>query len=578
MKTKFLHIFLLFSAVFTYGQVNLWTAVEERNLKVNDDFVVTFILEVNGNDYVQETPLRLPDLSKYNILGQGSDTKTYIDPKSNIAINQIVYQVALQPKQAGKNRIGSALVQVNGKMYKTEPIDFYVAEADKKTPQNQEIASSPADFYLDMQVKKREVYANQPTIAILRAYSKDFDNFRKVSDIEVPEQPNISIRTVSHRKSDIEQNSKGDMASQVIAVYMVFPTEPGKVEIEPVTAKLKDKKYSSNKVNLNVKKLPGDSPADFKNAVGAFTMDIEKIPEEKIVENKPINVTVKIKGEGNLQNMKLPKIVPNDSYSVFPPKITREMTTGKDGLQGEITAHYVILPVKTGKISVETEGFAYFNPHDKKYVEEGSKMINLNVMSHEELLDSKTTIEKVNDNISEILETVGTPVIGNSALKEKEKSRFDWKTILLNTAVFTVLAFLIFYLKKARKKRKSAKENIPTEPIQTIEETERILRQSQKISVEDHLHYLKTLKDNKDSRQFFNVYDELLKDVENQMNEKGFSSFGAYLEQAFGKQESENFRNLSKKIALEKYAPVSADEDLEEFYNEIDILFSKITK
>ncbi len=584
MKLKFLYILSLFSTLYTYGQVTLVAAVEDRDLKVNEDFIVTFVLEVNGNDYVQESPLRLPDLSKYTMLGNASETKTYIDPKSNVAINQIVYQVALQPKTSGKNRIGSALVQVNGRMYKTEPIDFYVGDAERKTTPNTDIAAANQhDLYLNMEVKKREVYTNQPTIAVLRAYSKDFNNFRKVSDIEVPDQNNLNIRTVSLTKSDIEHRGKGEAASQVIAVFMIFPTESGKIDVKPVSAKIKDKKIYSNKVNLNVKKLPSGSPADFKNAVGTFKMNVEKSADNqefdgKFEVNKPLNVIVRLNGEGNLQNAKIPTIVPNERYKVYPPKISKQLVTGNDGVKGEVTAHYVVVPIKPGKISIETEGFAYFDPKDKKYIDEGARMINLNVLSHEDMLASKSTIEKVNDYTNDILETVNTPIIGTNVLQIKEKDGINWNTIILNITLFSGLAFLLFYLKKSQKKKKLVKPEIVGKPIQTIAETERILRETQRFSIEDHLQYLEKMRFDRNAKGFFSVYDEMLKDLDNHFVKGVYQSVPQFFEKEFGNQESENYRKLSNKISIDKYSPLLSDEDLDELYSDIRILFSKISK
>ena len=143
MKLKFLYIFSLLSTIFTYGQVTLVPIIEDKDPKVNEKFTVTFVLEIDGNEYIQETPLRLPDFSKFNMIGTASDQNTYVDPRKNIVINQIVYQAVLEPKQTGKIKIGSAVVQVNGKLYKTEPFDIYVNEAEKKTSSNSDSFSHP---------------------------------------------------------------------------------------------------------------------------------------------------------------------------------------------------------------------------------------------------------------------------------------------------------------------------------------------------------------------------------------------------------------------------------------------------
>ena len=576
MSHKISYILFLFAAVFSYGQVELAVVTEDRPLKVNERFTITFILEISGNEYVQESSLKLPDLSKFNMIGTASNRNTYVDSKTNTIINQLVYQVVVEPKEAGKVKLGSALVQVSGKMYKTEPSDIFINASEKKSNNYDDFASN--DVYLNMEIKERNVYTNQPTIAVLRAYSRDFDNFRKVGNIILPEQNNVNFRTVSHQKSDIERVS-GELVSQIIGVYLVLPTKSGTIEIEPISAKLKNKdiEIASNKINLNVKKLPSGSPLNYKNAVGNFSVDIENKSIEKAEVDKPINVVVKIKGEGNFVNVKLPKILPNENYRVFEPKISNNYISGNDGVKGEISAHYVVIPTKPGPISIETDNFSYFNPEEKKYIDIGSKYLAINVMSHEQILDSKTTLEKVNEYTNTILETVNTPVISTSALQVKEKDKLNWMTIVLNLTLFSGLVFLLFYVRKSFKKRKFALQHISSaKPIETIAEVEQKLKSHHTFSLSDDLNYLENLKNQKDSKKFISAYEEMVKSFEKRIYQKEKLPLNAYFEKNFGAQFVENFKFLSNKISIEKYSPLATDDTLDELYEEIFQLFSKI--
>ena len=61
---------------------------------------------------------------------------------------------------------------------------------------------------------------------------------------------------------------------------LLFFQKKGNVEIEPVSAMVKTPEISkivSNKVKINVKTLPKDSPENFKNAVGKFHVSIKEI-------------------------------------------------------------------------------------------------------------------------------------------------------------------------------------------------------------------------------------------------------------------------------------------------------------
>jgi hypothetical protein len=184
MKQLYSYILFIFSTIFTYGQVTLGIS-DVKDQKVNQRFNLTVILEISGENMEQETPLRMPDLSKFDIIGSSSERNTVVlDAKKGDVVNQLVYQYVLAPKQAGKIKLGSALVTVNGKIYKTEPFEISVRETEKANSVADN--SEKNDLYLNLEIQDKVVYKDEPTMAILRAYSRDYDNFRKVGRIHFP--------------------------------------------------------------------------------------------------------------------------------------------------------------------------------------------------------------------------------------------------------------------------------------------------------------------------------------------------------------------------------------------------------
>ena len=182
-----------------------------------------------------------------------------------------VYQIILQPKNSGNLKIGSALVKVNGKVYKTEP--FEISVADIKSPERAVNRLPSAEVYLNMEVEDREVYPFQPVKAVLKAYSRDFNSLRKFKNIIQPRQKNVEFFPVSFSRSDIELDRYSQVASQTVAVYLLFPEEAGLIMIDPITASMETERIKSNGADLRVKRLPAESPLSFKNAVGEFKID-----------------------------------------------------------------------------------------------------------------------------------------------------------------------------------------------------------------------------------------------------------------------------------------------------------------
>lgn len=577
MQYKLFYILVILTSVISYGQVNISVTPDKTDYSSKDIINLTIILELNGSEYNQQTPLRLPDLSKFNMVGSGSVSSGYMDPETNTVITQYVTRVALEPKQKGKVKIGSVLVTINNKIYKTEPFDIFVKDVEKKS-----VANASNDVYLNMEIDDREVYQDQPTIAVLKVYSKNIDNFRKVKNIRLPDQDNINVHPINFNRSEIDPSGYGNMASQVLAMFMVFPNEAGYVEVPSASASVSTyankNKILSNKVKLNVKKLPEGSPEYFKNAVGNFNVNVYNTSKEKVEAKKPLNIIVKVSGVGNLTDMTLPKIIESPDYDLFAPKITSKVVPGMTGIKGEVLADYVVIPKKAGPFSIKTEQFAFFNPNSQEYVDLGQETLSLNAFSHDQILEARSTVERVNEYTNTLLETVNTPVLKTTTFKVKEKSKFHWNILLTNIAILIGLFITFMLFKTWQKKRKLVKENVPVKPLGSVAETENEIRQRLKTDVNDYFSYLENLKDGEDYEKFFLVVDELDEEVRKEYFQGSTKDFGKFLESYKGIAVAEEYRALSQKIQIEKFSPVKSSEGIDELLVAIVNLYSKISK
>ena len=576
MKQKIPYLLFLFSAIFSYAQVTLAVS-EVKNPRVNQRFNLTVILEISGENMEQETPLRMPDLSKFEIIGSASDQNTVVvDAKKGDVINQMVYQWVLTPKEVGKIKFGSVLVTVNGKIYKTEPFEINVKENEKKTSVAENTNSK--EVFLNLELQDKAVYKNEPVIAVLKAYSKDYGNFRKVSNIQYSQQKNASIKPISFAKSEIETNS--GMASQVIGTFIVFPNESGTIDLNSVSAMIsntaKPQKISSNKARLTVKKLPAGMPLNYRNAVGNFDIAVSHNNSSEIPEvEKPVNLSIRVSGEGNFGTFHFPKIIDSPNYTFFTPKMSYQTTPTKDGLSGAVTADYVVIPKKSGPITINFENFNYFNPEEKNYIDLGAKSIVLNVKTPVEIADSKSTIEKVNDYTNSVLETVNTPVLQTQNLRIKNKNKINWKIVFGNLSLMVAVLSLFLIVKK-RSNNKKLKPEIPVKISSSIAETEEFIRKKLSHRFDENIEYLKKLKENKDFEKFFLAYQELNTETKNFFNVENETDLRKYLEQNKGAQIAEQYRAISEKIQIEKFAPFHTEENIDAIVEAIDSLYRDI--
>jgi batD len=549
--------------IFGYGQVTLLSETDTKEYQVREPFNLSIGLEIIGENYQQQSPVRLPDLSKFEILGNATESVAAIDPETGNVVRQVLYHLILQPKHAGKTRIGSALVQVNGRTYKSEPFEILVRDGKRKHE------AWGRSVSMVMEVLDKEVYENQPVNVVLKlkANPHNYLDFRKVNQIKLP-QKTKNIYTVNLKREDIEIDKNDETAMQVIASFVVVPEKDGNLFVAPATALFNEERILSNPLKIHVKKLPEGAPRGFKNAVGKFDLEVE-IPKEEVEVNQPMDVFVKLKGKGNIIGAELPKIVESDDYTILKP--TQKIDVKESELSGEKTDHYVIIPKKEGEITIRYENFAYFDIDEKQYQTINSDDIKILSLSKEAMDSPTSTLGKMMDDTGHILKKVNLLPVSE---EENEEESFDYGRFAgMGLLVFGSLLAIYFFTfrKKKPKQRSSVQED---DKITTIAETEELLKENISIGKEYYFGALKNAADKGNTASFFENYQELHTEAENQIKRLKNQTISEFLEEIENADFVKDFEQFRTEIQEAKYAPVH--EDLYEFYNDIVKFYTKI--
>jgi len=551
-------LFLFFSSISGYGQVSLISATNTREYKIREPFNLSIGMEIAG-DMHQQTPIKLPDLSKFEVLGNASEAFTFIDPETGMQVKQIVYQLILLPKQTGKIKIGSALVQVNGKVYRSDAFDIIVKEGGRRRFEENTLR----EVHLSMETENREVYENQPIVVVLKAYGRNFDDFRKIHDIRFPVVKG-DLYPISTVRQDVSIENE-EIASQIIGSFVVFPEKSGEFSILPALAKLNNDKISSNKLKINVKKLPDKAPESFKNAVGEFKIELTAPNKKEIKIDKPFDIFVKLSGEGNLKSITLPKIIESADYSILKPRQKTDIQTKSKGLLGEITEHYLIVPKKEGEIAVKIEDFTFFNLKEEKYKTLKTDELRINSIKPIEPEKQNFVMEGLEET-GHILKKVTLLPISN----EEREEGINWQRILAGSFLGVTLLVLL----KLRRKKSSVKIENKLEKITTIAETEELLKENISIGKEYYFGAIKNAVDKRDSASFFENYQELHEEAENQIKRLKNQTILEFLEETENADFVQDFEKFRTKIQEAKYAPIHGN--LYEFYNDIVKFYTRI--
>ena len=435
-------------------------------------------------------------------------------------------------------------------------------------------------MYLNMQVEKKEEYKYEPAVVVLKAFSRNIANFRHLEPAKFEPAKNLSIRSIVNFDESIE-DSENNYSSQIVGMFVIVPKTTGLMEVPPVEVPFTNHKsvLVSNKVKLNVKKLPEGAPENFNNAVGKYDVKIEMIDKgkENFEINKAFNIAVKVSGNGNLSPSIVPKILPSPDYEFFEPKIVNSSTATTKGIEGEIEAQYVIIPKKRGDLKISTEAFSYFDPKEEKYMDLGSQVLTLNAVNAQDIANAKTTLQKVNEYTNTVLEKVDSPVMSTEKLKVKQHKKINWLVIFGNLLIIGVGAVVFVYFNKRYRDKKAQnleKKKLTSQPIVTIAETESLLRNSQTFDIQSHLNYLQRTIDNDNTAGFFQAFEELKLQANQYYKNKNSLDFSDYLKTNFGLSAVEKYNQLITKINIEKYSPFSSVEKLSEILKEIEEVYN----
>lgn len=154
--------------------------------------------------------------------------------------------------------------------------------------------------------------------------------------------------------------SRGRSMEQRLLENLYGSQEEGEVEVHTVD-------LSSKPVTINVKPLPDkNKPADFKGAVGKFTLQAE-LKNKTIATEDAALLEVAIQGTGNLPVINAPNLALPAGMEAFDPVVKENIDKTVYPLQGSKTFAYTFIAHDTGSFTIPAVQFSYFDPAASSY-------------------------------------------------------------------------------------------------------------------------------------------------------------------------------------------------------------------
>lgn len=472
LKKYYILGFLVFASQFLFAQIAFKAAVSKNKLGVNQRFRVEFSVNKQGADNFQP-----PSFVNFRVVGGPSSSvnQSWVNGKSSFSQS---YIYIVEPIKEGVFTIGSAKIEYDGEVVKSNPVKITVTEkiAIPKDPNNPEYIAQQ-NIHLVAEVSNLKPYVGEGIYVVYKLYVSEKIS---VNDWRVSESPeyngfwnqDIEVKEIQVRKG--KYNGE-DYRYIILKKAVLIPQRNGKLIIEPmkmnfsvgiptgkgdffgnmITKNIQFKTASPVK-NVLVQALPEvGKPLNFSGAVGDFQF---KVAANKNVlkANEAAQIVVEVSGSGNLKLFEIPKITTPAELEVYTPEHKEKVVTSLSGLRGTISDTYTVVPQFKGKYKIPEVGFSYFNPKEKKYINININPIIVEVTEGKELSSTSAISDS---NIVTKRPVLGTDnnfrfIALRTTFEAKQKKEFLHSTqfYLLLLLPFLAIPIGIFVGKKRAKR------------------------------------------------------------------------------------------------------------------------------
>jgi hypothetical protein len=265
---------------------------------------------------------------------------------------------------------------------------------------------------LRAEVNKQKLYKGEQVIVSYYLYSKV-----RILNLDVKKFPTLDGFLKEELELPVVSNQYTSQPvvldgvaydRKLLARYAAYPLQEGKMNIDPIEIDANYYGHSSQPgldddedpfsqffrrlapqhsdqrsepVSLEVLPIPTDGrPADFAGTVGRFEVK-SAIDKTEVKAGQPVTLTVMVQGRGNLASIKEPK--PTWPEGVDPYESKGRTQSGAGG-EGERIFEFLLIPRKSGDITLPSIEFPVFNPERKTFEVLKTAPVRVQVLPGEE--------------------------------------------------------------------------------------------------------------------------------------------------------------------------------------------------
>lgn len=356
---------------------HLFAAVDKISVEISTDKAtldeqVTLIVKVESD--AEAEPVLSGDPANATILTseyQGASTSTIYMNGELSTKREYIFAVVLKPNSLGRSGLTNIKAEIGGRVITHNSVWFNVVEEKAELP----------EIFLLAQPSKTQVYENEPIL--VRYYLMSQFDLASLDIKEFPKLNNFVKRYLQESGNPERVAYEGrQYVRKLLYSLVLFPEKAKLLKIDPMrvavtydaqsrrdpfgfgSGRLTSKTLSSKTIDIEVLKLPVDKmPTGFTGLVGQHKFELT-MNKTKVLVNEPIEIKLKIKGNGNLEGADTPNIINEPSVESFEANSSFEIL---DVHNASKTFEYTYLARKEINLPPQKIPLSFFNPETRQF-------------------------------------------------------------------------------------------------------------------------------------------------------------------------------------------------------------------
>lgn len=390
-------IFVFFAAfVLSVNAQQIQVSVQPKSPAANQPFQISYDISGLAGQY------KLPAFEGLIKLGT-SQQQSIINGVSTFKIS-----VRLMSRAAGKVSIAPFQLLSNGRVVaQSDPIQLTIVE-EGQAPTSTQQAKPPVkktdnQIFALARLEKPTVFVGEPLTVSIDLYSKY--NSVQFESVKFPSLNGGWVQDIPEAEDQQFRQTQVEGEPFLVATlkkYVLVPQVQGKITIDPLLANVvvsyretssdpfdvffggrvveKRIELKTPKLSLTALPIPFEGrPADYTNGVGDFQLEVKPGPTTLNV-NDAFDLSVLIKGNGNLNLLELPKLDMPAEFDAFAPDVQDKISFSEGGVTGTKQVNYIYIAKTPGSYVLPPFTWSWFNPRTKKFESFTSDSIRVQVI------------------------------------------------------------------------------------------------------------------------------------------------------------------------------------------------------